>query len=447
MATDDRARLEAQAEGGQAGLAAFDQAKTEISNRRSESIAQAMAESANRGAGAAADQAIQAIISRPVDRRLNDITQAAATFDADMARLANAQQTYMAGARQFGSRAAAQEAERAAAERRQRALEDALFNRYGGYDSATEYENAVQAGALGMQDQIIGEQSQRLDDSTRRANSASNQQANAGAASRYLQSINRLGAEGRSQNRAATKAKGEQASKASAAPAATRYVASLLNRAAQGGRPGQMPSIPERAQPAAVPTLTGSAQPARDREILERLAAIRSSQSLAQRINDNQLAMLDSSNQLAQVQAPGGLNNLMIDYAINELGADPLDAIGRFGLTPNELAEAQMDQAQLDQQLAEFQQYGQGGQEQFFSDLVAQRTGGFDLGQLSTATNLTPDAVAGAVASPEFDQIFTAGISGDADPVALVEETAQADPIMAVILEELFASLFPEQFG
>src|SRR5690606_18102236 len=140
------------------------------------------------------------------------------------------------------------------------------------------------------------------------------------------------------------------------------------------------------------------------------------------------------------------LNELMIDFAINELGADPLDAIGRFGLTPEELAQARIDRAEFDREQQEFAEFGLDGQDAFLERLVAERTGGFDLGQLSSATNLAPDAVAGAVASPEFSQLLAAAMGGDADPVALVEETAAADPILAAILSEILWTLYPNDF-
>lgn len=459
MATDDRARLEAQAEGGQAGLAAYDRAAAEISERRSEALENAMAESATRTGSTsetAAGRAIQNIINAPVDRRLDDIAQGRATLAADFDRLNQAQSAYMSGVQQFGSRAAAEQRRAAEAAARQRALEDALFNRYGGYATAGEYENAVTGGALALQQEQLAPLDQLG------ADEAAYKKASAGQANAYLRSI--LGRAASANSDTPTRAAARDAQRRSSARQADTYLSSIAQRGASGrstrsgggdeadylarassrratrdmGASGDALAQILSAPPPTAPNFTLPVPTRSDRDVLRELAELRSRHVGIAPVAQEERAM---------VMSPQNLQDLRRQFAINELGADPLEAMGRFApLSEDEILEQQLAQARLGQNIAELEQFGPGGRDEFLAQLVAERTGGFDLGQLSTATNLAPEAVAGAVSSPEFGQLLEGALAGEDDPVRIVEETAEADPILAIILEEILASMFPAQF-
>lgn len=467
MATDERARLQAQAEGGQAGLAAYDRAAAEISERRAESIEAALAESANRTGPAIGDnntranQAITNIINAPVDRRLDDISQARGTFTADMDRLAQAQALYMDNVRRTGSRSAIEQRERAAAEARQRAIEDELFNRYGGYQSATEYENAVNAGARQLRDQAyqdaLASYTPAQREADRQAASYTAQSANYATRQRLeAQQANEPVAELPPSNAPEILTALERIRRPFMSPAERETIRQTGSFTARSAQEEQQRRANMAAQQQAAANAQARAEQAAQADrmaALQQLAALEA-QRAARNTEFEALVGRDFTGDPfarpdgfsgGSIMDPRNLFEFQRDFAINQLGADPLDALGRFApMSDTEAMEFDLDQADLQQRYLDQTEYGPEGREGFLADLVAQRTGGFDLGSLAAATNMSEDAVAGVVSSPEFQQIYTAAIAPEADRASVIE--AVADPFMAAILAELFASLYPGEF-
>ena len=85
-ATLEKQALEAQATAGQAGVKAFSDAQSAIAASKQQAIESALAEARTRGSSQASMDQIAQTVGAGADRRLNDITQAQATFQADNSR-------------------------------------------------------------------------------------------------------------------------------------------------------------------------------------------------------------------------------------------------------------------------------------------------------------------------------------------------------------------------
>ncbi len=400
-------RLRAQAQGGQLGLAAYDDAQKTIASSRSEAAAAALAGAGTRQAPAGAQAEIDRIVSSPAAYYTEAAGIGRDIASQNIGAAGAAQAAYLASVGRHGGVGATSRASGGGG------TMSGPYNRYGGYDSSGEFDNAATGGALSLQQEALA------------AAEAQHQQALADReAARQAGSYEARG-----------RAEWERMQAAQ-----TGVPATTATRVVPSGRPGTQAESDRRQYAASAyedfiaRQTTPELQQARvDNLAAQREAIARSDAARSATVQQAQ----DALETQALLQTPQALQELRNQFAVDYLGADPMEARGRFApLTDMEIMGNELERAEIEEQYSNLMSLGNADAEIVASNMFSDATEGLDLQAVASSFNMDPMVLAAKTATPSFNEAFNHVLTAG-DPVAAV--LSIPDPISAAILVEMLS--------
>lgn len=422
-------RLRAQAQGGQLGLRAYDQAQANIRASQAEAARAALEGSATRGAPSAARSAVESIVSSPASyySEAAGIGRNIAGRNVDAARAAAA--AYQSSVGRTGGLGSTR---RAASSAAAQAALGGDFARYGGYGTSGEFDNAATGGALMLQDQLLDEE-----------------QANWQQAIRDREFARQAGsyeARGRRELADAARGRAPEIPAPLPRPAVSDLDAHLAAAAAldPGAVRAPVPTVPTDQAAAANAEARRFASQARlaaeqsaAAQDAARLAAVARADEAREPTVEDALAALE---QQAVISSPQALQDLRYQFATEYLGADPIEALGRFApMTPQEVMQSELDMAETAQAYEELLAFGPGGMEAAAADMFAENTEGFALDPVARAVGMDPMLIAAHTSTPGFQEAMLEAFEAP-DPIPVL---VNSDRLTAAILAEMLSGLDP----
>lgn len=434
----NRQRLAAQALSGASGLAAFEDAQRDMTASRNQATSAALDRARNPHTlvTGAQQREIEGIVGGAYDPAMTSASQGHTTMNRHAGSAGAAQAAYAASVGQHGSRASMMRSQEAANRQAQEAAAVEAM-RYGGYQTAGEYENAARGGGEMLAAAMTEDRLPGLVESTNRLGSASE-------ANRYLRQLAgqaEAGAAARAEQRADAEFNRRQAS----ARQARAYMRSLESRIMEreGLEPRHMRDVAPFGE-SMIPTPERPSFPTPSGDPLRQQgAALVRSQS-----RDAQARQAE----IAAINSPQNLASLTRQFATDYLLGDPLDAMGRFpDLTEQQIMQNAVDMAELAARFEDVMNYGPGGEAAAINADIEQMTGGMDASSLASSLGLTEATVAAVASTDMFQQALEAAFPQPTDSLddayaraaQVIRSVPAQDAVVAALITEIIDAQMP----
>lgn len=434
-------RLRAQASGGQLGLAAYDEAQRTIASSRSEAAQAALQGASTRNAPAAAQTELDRIVSSPASYYTEAAGLGRQIMGENIGAAGAAQAAYLASVARSGSLG---DANRAASSSSSSSGgsggSDGPYNRYGGYESSGEYDNAAIGGALVLQGQGVDTQKGREKEAQGKA-------ASARQAQQYLAQLNRQAA--------------QNVPKRGVVPAMptapNMHAAQDAWLRSTDDRP--MPVADDFAEQQRLAALIRQHTIAWNRDADEaaeslRVAGENQNERMSGLANTHQRTAQDALAEQAYLSSPQALQELRYQFATGVLGGDPMEARGRFAPTTEaEIMQNEIDQAELEDQYTALMLMpeGAGGGPETAARLFTEKTNGMDLNAVASDLNMDPMVLAAVTGMSSYDEAWEAvsnapDVGSQVEAVLSVPNTAIAAILVEMLsLDPAFADAYDQR--
>lgn len=428
MATDpNRARLTAQALGGASGLRAFEDAQRDMTTSRAQATQAALERARNPHTliTGAQQREIERIVGGAYDPAMASASQGHTTMNRHAGSAEAAQAAYAASVGQHGSRASMMRAQEAASRARQQQAAAAEAMRYGGYQTAGEYENAARGGGEMLAAAHQYDAARDVQSAVNERELARQAQSYEGRARREADRMDQRAAQEAAQRRVA-------GSEASIRAGAAGQMRSQVPR---GYYPVEPPATPRPSTVPQIPVRYGSPSTEGD---TRRAAAV--------------AAQDRALEEYAYASSPQALAALTRQFAVDYLLGDPLDAMGRFPvLTEQQIMQNAVDMAELTARFEDVMNYGPGGEAAAINAAVEQMTGGMDASSLASSLGLTEATVAAVASTDMFQQALEAAFPQPTDSLddayaraaQVIRSVPAQDAVVAALITEIIDAQMP----